>query len=186
MGKHERIRKAGAIFAVAALLATLTGCAGPLSGTRETVTIYTSIEDYRIEYLNGRLADVFPQYDVNVVFYSTGDHIARLLQDGLDTDCDITHSLGYSYLQELDAKGYLADLSSYDKSIYDDSLIVSENFLPQERGSGAIILNPPLLAKLGLDEPASYEDLLKPEYRGWFPCRIRGNPARVISFTNRS
>jgi iron(III) transport system substrate-binding protein len=75
------------------------------AAAKETVTIYTSIEDYRIEYLNKRLEEKFPNYDVNIVFYSTGDHIAKLLAEGTDTDCDITHSLGYSYLQQLDEKG---------------------------------------------------------------------------------
>jgi iron(III) transport system substrate-binding protein len=151
---------------VAAICGMMNGCSSSKSTAKETVTIYTSIEDYRIEYLNKRLEEKFPNYDVNVVFYSTGDHIAKLLAEGTDTECDITHSLGYSYLQQLDEKGCLADLSSYDKSIYDDNLIISENFLPQERGSGAIIINTQLLKQLGLDEPASYEDLLKPEYRG--------------------
>ena len=143
-----------------------TGCSPSKTAAKETVTIYTSIENYRIEYLNKRLEEKFPNYDVNIVFYSTGDHIAKLLEAGTDTDCDITHSLGYSYLQQLDEKGYLADLSAYDKSIYDESLVVSDNFLPQERGSGAIIINTQLLKRLGLSEPESYEDLLKPEYRG--------------------
>jgi ABC-type glycerol-3-phosphate transport system substrate-binding protein len=74
---------------------------------KRKVTIYTSIEDYRIEYLSKRLEETFPNYDVNIVFYSTGDHIAKLLAEGTDTDCDITHSLGYSYLQQLDEKGVL-------------------------------------------------------------------------------
>ena len=144
----------------------LNGCSSSKTAAKETVTIYTSIEDYRIEYLSKRLDETFPNYDVNIVFYSTGDHVAKLLAEGINTDCDITHSLGYSYLQQLDEKGCLADLSSYDQSIYDDDLIISNDFLPQERGSGAIIINTQLLEELGLDEPESYEDLLKPEYRG--------------------
>ena len=144
----------------------LTGCSSADSSKKESVIIYTSIEDYRIAYLNKRLEEEFPQYDVYVKFLSTGEHASSLLEDGTDTECDITHSLSYSYLQQLDDKGYLADLSSYDTSVYDDSLIVSRDFLPQERGSGAIIINPDTLKEYGLSEPESYEDLLKPEYRG--------------------
>ena len=155
-----------ACLCVAAGCYILNGCLSSKTSAKENVTIYTSIEDYRIEYLSERMEEEFPNYDVNIVFYSTGDHIAKLLEDGTGTDCDITHSLGYSYLQQLDAKGYLADLSSYDQSIYDENLIISDDFLPQERGSGAVILNTRLLEELGLDEPESYGDLLKPEYRG--------------------
>lgn len=142
---------------------SLVGCT---STVKENVVIYTSIEDYRIEYLNERLEKVFPRYNVDVEYVSTGSHIAKLLEEGTATDCDITHSLEYSYLLQLDDLGYLADLSSYDNSVYDQSLIISPDFLPQERGSGAIIINTALLEELGLDEPESYEDLLKTEYRG--------------------
>lgn len=165
-----RISRSLRILVVGLVVLMLCGgfvaCTSSRSGKKESVTIYTSIEDYRIEYLSRRLAETFPRYEVNVEFVSTGDHIAKLLREGTDTDCDITHSLGYSYLQQLDDRGYLAGLSSYDKSIYDDKLVISNDFLPQERGSGAIIINTQLLDRLGLSEPTSYADLLKPEYRG--------------------
>lgn len=171
MKKHmlADILISGLVFAL--LCGILAGCTSATSSSskstaKETVTIYTSIEEYRIEYLAAQLEKRFPQYDVDIEFVSTGDHIAKLLKEGTDTDCDITHSLGYSYLQQLDGKGYLADLSSYDKSIYDDNLIISNDFLPQERGSGAIIINTQLLEQLGLPEPTTYADLLKSEYRG--------------------
>ena len=159
---------------MAAVLAALAIC-GALAvwlrsagkpAEKETVTIFTSIEDYRIEYLQKQLEKAFPQYDVHIVFYSTGDHIAKLLHEGVRTECDITHSLGYSYLQQLDGKGCLASLSGYDKKIYDDKLIISDNFLPQERGSGAVIINRQMLKELGLKEPKSYADLLDPKFRG--------------------
>lgn len=66
---------------VAAICGMMNGCSSSKSTAKETVTIYTSIEDYRIEYLNKRLEEKFPNYDVNVVFYSTGDHIAKLLAE---------------------------------------------------------------------------------------------------------
>jgi len=166
MKRHAYLRIIAACLCAAAVCGAANGCSSSKPQAKETVTIYTSIEDYRIEYLNKRLEEEFPDYDVNVEFYSTGDHIAKLLQEGANTECDITHSLGYSYLQQLDERGDLADLSSYDRSIYDEDLIISSDFLPQERGSGAVIINTELLDELGLDEPASYEDLLKPEYRG--------------------
>jgi len=166
MEKYRLWKIIAAFLCAAAGCCILSGCSSSKTAAKETVTIYTSIEDYRIEYLGKRLEETFPNYDVNIEFYSTGDHIAKLLDEGTDTDCDITHSLGYGYLQQLDEKGDLADLSSYDKSIYDEDLVISADFLPQERGSGAIILNTQLLEELGLDEPTSYEDLLRPEYRG--------------------
>lgn len=155
-----------ALLSCCLFILSLTSCDFVPKKEKKVVTIYTSIEDYRIEYLNKRFAKEFPQYDIRVGFFPTGNHIAKLLEEGTSTECDITHSLEYTYLEQLDAAGFLADLSSYNKKIYEDNLVISENFLPQERGSGAIVLNTRVLEKLGLREPATYEDLLKPEYRG--------------------
>ena len=166
MNSRRTIFVVTAVLAVSAICCFLAVRSFRRPAARETVTIYTSIEDYRIEYLQKRLEQALPQYDVNVVFYSTGDHIAKLLREGKNTECDITHSLGYSYLQQLDAKGYLAPLPSTDKTIYDDHLLISDSFLPQERGSGAVIINTKLLKELGLKEPRSYQDLLDPKFRG--------------------
>jgi len=167
---HKTLGILGLCLGLAVICIVMASCSSTKdsdkSNKSEKVTIYTSIEDYRIEYLNKRLEEEFPKYDVNVVFYATGDHIAKLLKEGRNTDCDITHSLEYSYLQQLDDKGYLADLSSYDQSIYLKNLVISDDFLPQERGSGAVIINTKVLKDQGLDEPKSYNDLLKSEYRG--------------------
>jgi len=152
--------------AIIVLCGISVGCSFSSSSNKDKVTIYTSIEDYRIEYLNKELEQKFPNYDINIKFFSTGDHIAKLLKEGTKTDCDITHSLSYSYLQQLDDEGYLANLSSYDRNIYAKGMIVSRDFLPQERGSGAIIINTDMLKELNLKTPSSYKDLLKSEYRG--------------------
>ena len=59
----------------------------------------------------------------------------------------------------------LANLSGYDTSIYTDDVIISNYYIPDVRNGGAIIVNPAVLKKNGLDKPQSYEDLLKPEYK---------------------
>lgn len=143
------------------LLSLLTGCS-----KRETVVIYTSMEAYRIEYLNERLHEEFPTYEIYVEYVPTGNHAAKLLAEGADSECDITHNLDYGYLQQLDEKGLLADLSDYDKSRYTDDAVISDNFLPQERNGGCIIVNTKVLAQRGLAVPTCYDDLLDPSYKG--------------------
>jgi len=130
------------------------------------VLIYSSAEDYRIEYLKKRLAEEFPDYKIEVEYMATGTHAAKLLAEGKDTACDITHSVDYGYLAKLDAAGVLADLSAYDKSIYMEDTRHSENYIIELRNSGGIIVNTAELSKRGLAKPASYQDLLKPEYKG--------------------
>lgn len=160
------IKRIGAIFMIAILiicvpLTLMTGCSN-----RETVIIYTSMEGYRIEHLNTMLREEFPEYDIIIEYNPTGNHAAKLLAEGTSTECHITHNLEYGYLEQLDQNGVLADLSDYDKSMFMDDTIVSENIIPQERNGGCIILNTRVLEDKGLSEPTCYDDLLKPEYKG--------------------
>ncbi len=148
-----------------ALLSLLLLCIACGDG-RERVTIYTSMETYRIEYLNARLSEAFPDYDVRVEYLPTGNHAARLLAEGTMSDCDITYNLEYGYLEKLDAAGVLADLSGYDRSDYAADALSGGNYLPQERNGGAILVNRDVLAARGLAVPTSYDDLLRAEYRG--------------------
>lgn len=139
----------------------LGGCA-----KKESVKISTSSEDFKIENMTRALNERFPDYDITIEYVATGSHAAKLISEGVDTECDITHDLDYGYLAQLDAAGVLADLSAYDKSIYTDDTNMSENYIVELRNGGGIIVNTKVLQDKGLAEPASYEDLLKPEYKG--------------------
>ncbi len=160
--KNIRCRLGAASLVLALTLALLSGC----GAQKEKVVIYTSAEDYRVEYLTKRLNEEFPDYDITIEYMSTGNHAAKLLAEGTDTECDISYDLEYGYLEQLDAAGTLADLSDYDMSIYTDDAVVSNDFIVEYRNGGAIILNTDVMAERGLDEPASYADLLDPQYRG--------------------
>ena len=155
-------------FFVAALLTAvavptfLTGC----GSNKEKVLVYTSSEDYVVEYLNQRLKEEFPDIDVTVEYMSTGNLAAKLKAEGTSTDCDIIAELEYGYLAQLDNAGILADLSSYDRSKYVEDTKASDNYMPEIRVGGGVIVNTELLKEKGLAEPKSYEDLLKPEYKG--------------------
>lgn len=150
------------ILYTAAVILLCSGCS-----SKEQILIYTSMEDYRLEYLNQRLLEEFPEYDIILDYVSTGNHAARLLAEGTNTPCDITYDLEYAYLTQLEGEGILADLSQYyDMSIYCEDTRESNCYIVENRNGGAIILNEQVLQERGLAEPASYEDLLKPEYKG--------------------
>lgn len=140
----------------------LTGCASD----EETVIIYTSAEDYRTEYMRQRLEEEFPQYNIIIEYMTTGSHAAKLLAEGTATQCDITYDLEYGYLEKLESAGVLADLSGYDFSVFADDVNVSTHYMAEYRNGGAIIINPSVLEKHGLQAPSCYDDLLKPEYKG--------------------
>lgn len=143
------------------ILGTLTGC----GAKKEKVLIYTSSEDFKIEHMTKCLNEKFPEYEIVIEYMSTGNHAAKLLAEGKSTECDITHDMDYGYLSQLDAAGVLADLSSYDKSVYMEDTNLSENYIIELRNGGAIIVNTDVLKAKGLSEPTSYADLLKPEYK---------------------
>lgn len=163
MKKHV-FKSAVAVVLVLAMAFSmmLTGC----GSKRESVLIFTSVEDYVIEDMNARLSEQFPDYDITVEYVSTGNHAAKLLTEGVNTECDISYDLEYAYMEQLAQAGVLADLSAYDTSIYNADTVVSNHYLIQCRVGGAVIVNTEVLAEKGLAEPTCYEDLLKPEYAG--------------------
>lgn len=161
--RHWKKRAAALVFAAMMLCSAimLSGC----GSDKEQVLIYTSAEDYRVEYMRQRLETEFPQYDIVIEYLPTGNHAARLLAEGTATECDITYDLEYTYLQKLADAGVLADLSDYDFSVFTEDVTWSTYYMPEYRNGGAVIINPAVLKKHGLAKPTCYDDLLKPEYQ---------------------
>ena len=143
-------------------IAPLVACSE--SGS-STVVIYTSAEDYRIEAMQKDLDTTFPNYNIEIEYFSSGDLFAKLMEEGTDTKCDIIGEMEYGNLVRI--THILADLSSYNTDIYTDDMIPDEPyFLPWYRNGGCIAINRAMLADRDLPIPESYQDLLKPEYKG--------------------
>ncbi len=139
-----------------------TGC----GEKKETVLIYTSAEDYIVESMQKNLDEKFPEYDIIVEYFSTGDMAAKLINEGKNTDCDIVYSLEYPYIQKLDAAGGLADISEIiDMSVFSEDSVSTNTFVPVCRTGGAVVVNTELLKQKKLPEPTCYEDLLDPKYK---------------------
>lgn len=129
------------------------------------VIIYTSTEDFRTEHLQKLLKDKFPAYDITIQVLSTGNHAAKIKAEGTATEADILVNLETGYLESL--KDVLADLSTFDSSPFLADLVPAHHrYLPWDKSSGAIVINREKLAGLGIPVPASYDDLLKPVYKG--------------------
>ena len=141
-------------------LTLLSGC-----GNKEnTVVIYSSDEDYINAYFLERLNAQFPDYNIVIEYRSTGENAALLKTEGESTACDIVWGLEVGYLDKMTS--LLADISIYGNDHYvEDMQLGDGKYLLAHRYSGCIVVNKDMLAKKGLAIPASYEDLLKPEYR---------------------
>lgn len=160
---NKNIKKIIAGLLVAGSVLSLTGCGS--SADDNSVTIYSSAEDYRNEYYLSRLQEQFPEYEITIEYMETGNHAAKLLAEGTDTECDITLSVEYGYMQKYSE--YLAAMTEYDYSQFmDDTVDPNHKIFPEMRNGCAIILNMDMLAEKNLPEPTCYEDLLKPEYKG--------------------
>ena len=130
-----------------------------------TIVIYSCAEDYRNEYYLAELQKQFPEINFVLDYQGSGPAAAKLKAEGKDTQGDILLSWDFTYLDML--TDYLADMSYFDYSIFlDDMVVPSKKYVGEYRNSGAIVINTELLKEKGLAEPISYEDLIKPEFKG--------------------
>ena len=131
----------------------------------DPIIIYSSAEDYRNEMVQNMLKDKFPDYDIRVEYYTTGNLAAKLKAEGKDTECDFILELEASYYEQLgDTVCKLDDL--VDFSVYTEDLVPeSRRYAPWVRMSGCIMINRKGLENRNLPIPESYDDLLKPEYK---------------------
>ena len=150
------------ILAVLLVASMFAGC----KAKKETVTIYSCANDKRIAHITEVLQAKFPQYDIIVEYQGTSKLAAKLLAEGKATDADIIHDMLSLNMDALNEAGILADVSFIDTSVFLDNLNISKNYVPECVTSGAVIVNNAVLKAKNLTTPTSFEDLLKPEYKG--------------------
>lgn len=151
---------------IALLLITLLFTILADNGGRETIVICASSEQYRNDALQQQLAEQFPQYNIVVMYMSTGKAAAKVYAEGPETEIDMLVGLETGYMNKI--RSSLADISGMSRVPYMAGLNVEDNrnrWVTWERQAGAIIVNTDILEKYGLEAPRTYADLLKPEYK---------------------
>ncbi len=142
-----------------------TGCS-----KKKRIIIYTSAEDFRIAYMEARMKEEFPQYDIVFEYMSSSKHASLLKAEGKHSPAHISHDIEYGYAASLTDLGIFADLSAIDGlidfSVYTEDAVPETYYTPVYRNGGAIIINNDVIREKGLDIPTSYEDLLDPQYKG--------------------
>ncbi len=136
-------------------------------GNQESIVICCSSEQFRNDALQEQLNEKFPDKNIIVMYMSTGKAAAKVFAEGANTEIDILVGLETGYMSKI--TDHLADISGMSKIDYVEGLTPADNgnrWVTWERQAGAIIVNRDILDKYGLEAPTSYEDLLKPEYKG--------------------
>ena len=149
------------------LLVTVLFTALADHGGKETIVICASAEQYRNDALQEQLSEAFPEHNIIVMYMSTGKAAAKVFAEGPATEIDMLVGLETGYLHKI--SGNLADISGLSRIPYMEGITPADNdnlWVTWERQAGAIIVNRDILSKLGLPAPETYEDLLKPEYKG--------------------
>lgn len=162
MKKMEKI--ISIVLCICMLIPAMISCSD--KADENTVIVYTSTEDYRIDDFKQAVKEKFPNYNIKVEYMNTGTIGAKIKTEGTGTECDIIWSLEYGYLSQLADEKILADITDYDLSKFTADVNISDNFVVDVRNGGAIIVDNEALVEKGLPVPTSYEDLLKPEYEG--------------------
>lgn len=149
------------------LALTLVFTALCITGGQDRIVICASSEQFRNDALQEQLTRRFPEYDIAVIYMSTGKAAAKVFAEGSDTDVDILVGLETGYLSKIHSS--LANISGVSRIPYLEGITPADNdnrWITWERQAGAIIVNRSILDKHGLEAPQTYEDLLKPEYKG--------------------
>ncbi len=137
------------------------------SGSKESIVICTSLEQFRSDEMQLQLNQQFPDRQIIVMYMATGKAAAKIYAEGPSTEVDILVGLETGYMNKI--KSSLADISGTSRIPYSAGVTPEDNgnlWVTWERQAGSIIVNRTILDKYGLEAPTCYADLLKPEYKG--------------------
>ena len=170
------------VSVIAMLLCTafvLAGCGSnkaqnntSASTGKDRVVIYTASEDERIAYIQEELDKQFPDTEIVLQSLGTGQLLSKLQAEGKNGDCDIFYDLEVVNAEIIlnASPDLFVDLSDYDFSIYDPSVTGytdrHHKYAVNGKTAGSFLVNTKMLEEKGLPIPATYDDMLKPEYAG--------------------
>lgn len=161
----KTVRIMAILLVIASVIAVFSACMNSGSTKKEKIVIWTSGEDYKNEYYLTEAQKKFPGYDIELIYMSSSAIAAKVVEEGDNCSADLIISEEYNYLEK--CADYLATLSDFDYSVFLDAIVpANKKYTPELKNGGCIIVNTKVLADKGIAEPTSYEDLLKPEFKG--------------------
>lgn len=133
------------------------------------LTIYAALEEEQVnEYIQG-FREMYPEIKVNIITDSHGVISAKLISEKDNPQADIVWGLSAINMIDIKERGLLnpympKNINEINERFMDDSEI--PYWIGMNATETAFVVNYKELEKLGLKIPESYEDLIKPEYKG--------------------
>ena len=161
--KFTKLRTAIAALSVAALATTLTACGGTgTSGSGEggTLTVYSA--DGLATWYDAQFKKFTEQtgINVNIVEAGSGEVVSRVEKEQSNPQADLLVTLP-PFIQKADESGLLQASGIDTKGIPADQVGPDAKYMPIVNNALCFIANP------GANpQPASFDDLLKPEFKG--------------------
>ncbi|PCF94220.1 extracellular solute-binding protein [Vreelandella nigrificans] len=141
----------------------------------DSITVYSALEQDEINSYLQQLSVDHPDLEVNVLRLSTGDLAARLIAEAGRPQVDVIWGLALSNMIDPQILSQLAPYSPEGVDVLAAPYKDEEGRWFAATGYlGALCINEPMLERLGLPTPASWEDLADPVYKGEI---VMPNPA---------
>lgn len=143
----------------------------------EDLVVYTALEDDQLAAYKTAFETKNPDIHINWVRDSTGPITARLLAEKANRQADAVWGLAATSLLVLDKEGMLEGYAPTGADAIKPGFKDTANppkWIGMDAWASAICYNVPEGSAKGVPQPASWADLLKPEYKGHI---VMPNPA---------
>ncbi len=155
----KKLQKISLLLIVFVMLFCVTAC----GGNKESIVIYSCMEEERNQELKEQIKAKFPDMDIVVQPIATGNLAAKIENEKENIEADIVLDLETSHAKNL--QEYFADLSDVSTDQYLDGVIQSNKYYTWVKYTLNIIVDNKYFKEHNLDIPKTYEDLLKKEYK---------------------
>jgi iron(III) transport system substrate-binding protein len=151
--------------------------ASALVFAQSTLTVYTALEADQIKAYEQSFNAAYPDVKIKWVRDSTGIVTAKLLAEKAAPQADVVMGLAASSMLLLEKEGMLLPYAPKGVEKLSKKYVSEKNpptWVGMDVWGATICFNTTEAAKLGLKKPESWNDLLKPEYKGKI---VMPNPA---------
>jgi iron(III) transport system substrate-binding protein len=171
----NRARRAACLALAAVLLAALP--AAPALAQKQTVVIYTAIENEQIAEYRKSYEKVLPNLDVKMLRFSTGDISARFVAEKDNMQADLIWGVAATNMLQFKQMGLLEPYAPKGldrvQPLFRDKAN-PPSWVGIDIYMSAFCFNTEVAKKHNLPKPASWADLTKPVYKGQV---VMPNPA---------